>query len=214
MSTRYSSFHDPFAEGNIVGASDIFPDAFSFLHIDAPPPYSNLESILKVESARLEETLPNDSNDLIYNAHATLAIHGQGTAVANCTAPNRLLFTFSTDDNAELSRSLYTQITERSINFWYGPSPPADSDGFLPPDRVAIEGRVVKIPESTFLYPPGDYSARYWLSVDHKNGILLFGRDYTNLSLALYKVILKREITGHPWPWIDPNVCTFLFEEM
>jgi len=212
MSTRYSSFHDPFAEGNIVGASDIFPDAFLSLHIDAPPPYGNLESILKVDSARLEGTLPNDSNDLIYNAHANLAIRGQGTAVANCTAPNRLLFTFSTDEDDELS--LYTQITERSINFWYGSSPPADSDGFLPQDRVAIEGRVLKIPEPTFLYPPGDYSVRYWLSVDHKNGVLLFGRDYTNRSLALYEVILKNEVTGGPWPWIDENVCTFLFEEL
>ena len=209
---RYSSFHDPFAEGNVVERSDIFPKAFSSLHIDAPPPYSNLKSILNVDSARSEASVPNDSNDLTYNARASLAIHGQGTAVANCTAPNCLLFTFSTDDNAELS--LYTQITERSVDFWYGPSPPTGSDSFLPSDRVAIKGQVAKIPQPTFLYPPGDYSVRYWLSVDHKNGILRFGRDYTNLSLALYEARLKKEVSGGPWPWIDPKVCTFLSEKL
>jgi len=266
---RYRSFYDPFAEGNIVECSDVFPEALSSLHIDAPPPYSNLKSILRVDSAAWEvtgvevsdfaqDTLTSfheqatnvaeagvmmlsdiadgaynttvgfDVNDksaitaaparitafkasssLTYHAQTTLAIRGQGTAIANCTSPERLLFTFSTDDKTQLS--LYTQVTEQSVDFWYGPSPPTGAIGFLPVDRNVIKGDVsTKVSHVKFLYPPRDHPTRYWLSVDHKNGILRFGRDFTNLSSTLYEARLKKEESGVSC-WIDENVRECLF---
>ncbi|KAJ7135800.1 RmlC-like cupin domain-containing protein [Mycena epipterygia] len=38
------------------------------------------------------------------------------------------------------------------------------------------------------------YTARYWVSIDHKNGILRFGRDYANLALVLYEARLKKNV--------------------
>lgn len=215
---RSASFFDPFAEINVVGPSEIFPDAkqLSGLHVDAPPPYSEVKS-LKVVSAETPR-LPNDSSDgssLIYNASTKLSIHGQGTVVANCVSPRHLLFTFSTDDASK--PSIYIEVTTNTINFSYGPTPPAGSTGFLPPDRVAIPGAVKNLSAqahsvSTYLHTH-NFPARYWLSVDHKNGILLFGRDLTNLSLALYEAKLRSlDTTGVP-RWIDEKVYIFIYEE-
>jgi len=251
---RYSSFYDPFAEGNVVEPSDIFPS----LHIDAPPPYDTIKSILNVVSAA-EATVHSDSNDhffptysahsslvrslgavatvgsasseitlprdldsnnfsITYNLQTNLDIHGQGTIIANCTAPIRLLFCFWTNDNTQ--PSLYTQVMEKSVDFWYGPTPPKDSTGFLPSDRIAIKGNIVNSPKisqsniktPTFLYPQKDYPVRYWLSVDQKNGVLRFGRHYTSLSLALYEARLKQKVEPGVWRWIDDKVCIFLSE--
>ncbi|KAJ7776563.1 hypothetical protein DFH07DRAFT_936873 [Mycena maculata] len=220
---RHSSFFDPFAEGNVVEDSDIFPKAkvLSGLHIDAPPPYSTLKSVLNIASAKVIH-LPNDSEangsfPLTYNAHNNLVIHGQGTVIANCTGPISLLFSFSTEDQSK--SSLYAEITETSVQFSYGPTAPHGSIGYLPPDRVLIKGDIIKQPVDgaspereakptimpMFLRPEMPYTARYWLSIDHNNGILLFGRDYANLALALYEARLKQYVDPGVWHWIDDN---------
>lgn len=223
---RHSSFYDPFAEGNVVeGGSDIFPNAevLSPLHIDAPPPYSDtLKCVLNIVSAKAAVRLPknskaNDSFPLTYNARTNLGIHGQGTVIANCTGPISLLFSFSTDDQSK--SSLYAQITETSVEFWYGPTAPQGSTGYLPPDRIVIQGDVVKKSPSgttTFLHPEMPYPARYWLSIDRKNGILRFGRDYANLGFALYAASLKKKVDPGVWHWIDDKVrvTTLLVEEL
>lgn len=208
MDHYYSSFYDPFAEGNVVESSDVFPNekALSLVHIDAPPPYSTLKSIINVVTAKDTAPSGSEANDLplTYNASTNLDIQGQGTVVANCTQPICLLFSFSTNDPSQ--SSLYAQITENSVDFWYGPTPPKGSTGYLPPDRVEIQGKIINT-TPTFLRPDNPYSARYWFSVDHKNGILRFGRDYTNLALTLYEARLKEKVDPGVWHWIDDKVC-------
>lgn len=198
--------------------------ALAALHVDAPPPYSaTLKDVLTVVSAKAQST-SDEGDSLVYNARAAISILGQGTIVANCTEPNALLFTFSTDDSSK--SPLYTQITEKTVNLWYGPSAPSGSTGFLPKDRVEIKGEVIhgkkhgdKDSEPvcteqnhTFLRPNMPYSARYWLSIDHKNGILLFGRDYANLALALYETRLKKRAPPGVWHWTDEKVSTVRVE--
>lgn len=111
-----------------------------------------------------------------------------------------------TDDSS--NSSLYARVTQGSINFWYGPTPPQGSTGFLPEDRVVIPGEIVnKFTTPTFLRPKSPYAARYWFSVDHKNGILRFGRDYANLAFVLYEARLKKYIADPGvWKWIDDKV--------
>ncbi|KAJ7482462.1 hypothetical protein FB451DRAFT_1364525 [Mycena latifolia] len=245
-SGRYSSFYDPFAKGNVVNGSDVFPDELRSLHIDAPPPYNTLECVLNVVSAEAATSPPLDSDPTVtyykastnlgirgqgivecllnvvsaeaatsppldsdptvtYNACTNLGIRGQGTVIANCTSPIALLFSLSTDDQSKLS--LYTQITETSVDFGYGPTAPKGSTGYLPLDRMSIQGNVVNAPPSgtapIFLRPEMPYPARYWLSIDRKNGILRFGRDYTNLAFVLYEARLKKKVDPGVWHWID-----------
>ncbi|KAJ7205583.1 hypothetical protein C8J57DRAFT_1734617 [Mycena rebaudengoi] len=191
VSGRYSSFYDPFAKGNVVGASDVFPESklTLFLHVDAPPPYATLKRVLNVVSAKaISQPEANGSDSLTYNTSTNLGIHGQGTVIANCTSPTGLLFSFSTeDDSSRLS--------------------PVGSTGYVPPDRVSIKGSVVNEPPSaptrTFLRPERAGEARYWISVDHKNGILRFGRDYANLAFVLYEAKLKQKVDPGVWHWID-----------
>jgi hypothetical protein len=210
---RYASFYDPFAEGNVVGPSEIFPDVkhLASVHIDAPPPYTAAKTVLKVISA--EKSSASDSDGITYDADTKLNIHGQGTVVANCVSPIRLLFTFSTDDSS--NPSLYVEVTENTINYWYGPTPPKGSSGFLPGDRVAIQGNLINISPTATTAPTylhaHDYPARYWLSVDHKNGLLRFGRDYTNYALALYEAKLKKLVPPGVWHWSDDKVQIYLF---
>ncbi|VDB87461.1 unnamed protein product [Peniophora sp. CBMAI 1063] len=202
---RYASFFDPFADGNVVEKSDVFRDALSSVHVDAPPPYQpNLKGILTVVSA---EAVDHKSSDAIqYVATTDMAIHGQGTVIASCTMPTRLLFTFNTDGG---DRALYVAVYESSVEFGYGPAAPPGSNGFLP-ERVTIEGSVVGDSVDsglapTFLRPTLQYPARYWLSVDHKNGILRFGRDYANLTLTLYAAELKKRVDPGVLHWKDDN---------
>ncbi|KAJ7831327.1 RmlC-like cupin domain-containing protein [Mycena olivaceomarginata] len=205
---RYSSFYDPFAKGNVVPASDVFPEAkaLSFLHVDAPPPYATLKRVLNIVSAKaVSQPEANGSDSLTYNASTNLGIHGQGTVIANCTSPTGLLFSFSTEDNSK--SSLYAQITEFAVDLWHGPTAPVGSTGYVPPDRVSIQGSVVNEPPNaptrTFLRPEIPGPARYWISVDHKNGILRFGRDYVNLAFVLYEARLKQKVDPGVWHWID-----------
>ncbi|KAJ6535360.1 hypothetical protein DFH09DRAFT_1324980 [Mycena vulgaris] len=189
---RYSSFYDPFAKGS-------------------PKPNTLKLRVLNVVSAEAvsppNDSEANESFPLTYNARTNLGIHGQGTVIANCTGPIGLLFSFSTDDQSK--SSLYAQITETSVDLWYGPTAPQGSTGYLPPDRVSIQGDVVneaQAPSSTmptFLRPEMPYAARYWLSIDHKNGILRFGRDYANLAFVLYEARLKKKVDPGVWHWID-----------
>ncbi|KAJ7071430.1 hypothetical protein C8F01DRAFT_433764 [Mycena amicta] len=197
MVPRYAAFFDPFAPGNVVQTSDVFPETkvFALPHVDAPPPYSpSQKSVLTVVTAASASPDSNtsDASFLTYNARTNLRIQGQGTVIANSTGPLSLLFAFSTKDVSK--PTLYIQITENTVDFWYGPSPPQGSAGFLPADRVAIEGRVMGLSTNTFLRPGMPYPARYWVSVDHKNGILRFGRDYANLSMAMYEAQLKQRV--------------------
>ncbi|KAJ6536062.1 hypothetical protein B0H19DRAFT_1270876 [Mycena capillaripes] len=98
----HSSFYVPFAQGNVVGASDVFREskALSFLHVDAPPPYATLKRVLNVVSAGV---VSNVSDSLTYSARTNLEIHGQGTVIANCTSPTGLLFAVATEDNSKSS---------------------------------------------------------------------------------------------------------------
>lgn len=141
---------------------------------------------------------------LSYNLQAKLDIHGQGTVIANCTAPMRLLFTFSMDpdDTTQPQWALYVPVTENSIEFWHGPAAPAGSTGFLPGahDLVLIKGEKVNDADA-FLRPGVKYpgGSRYWMSVDSRNGVLRFGRDYTNVGLTLFEAILKDQVAAAPW---------------
>jgi hypothetical protein len=221
---RYSSFFDPFAKGNVVGPSKLFPEveALSSLHIDAPPPYTTpANNVISIVSALAPSPQdPNEAPSLAYEVEPTrLAIRGQGTVVANCTGPDRLFFTFLADNGPEDPQlamyALYAEIADDSVKFWYGPAPPdGASAGFQPGDRVAIPGNLVNDPQSnkapsnlrpTFLHQHQE-PARYWMSVDHKNGVLRFGRDYVNLSLALYEANMK-EVKNGVERWIDEKVC-------
>jgi hypothetical protein len=98
---RLAAFYDPFAKGNFVGPSKKFTK-LSFDHIDAPPPYTGgftEEAILRVVSAHATTgTESEDDQSITYTASTQLRIKGQGTVVANCTSPSRLLFTFVSDD--------------------------------------------------------------------------------------------------------------------
>lgn len=214
---RYASFFDPFAEGNVVEKSDVFPDAFLSLHVDAPPPYQpNLKSILSVVSAEEVDVEHKSADSLQYSATTDMVIHGQGTVVASCSMPLRLLFSFNTDDR---TRALYVAAAETSVEFGYGSAAPAGSTGYLPgpAELVPIKGYVVGDSETsglapTFLRPTMEYPARYWLSVDHKNGILRFGRDYANLAMTLYEAKLKERASPGVWHWMDKNVGSFIYD--
>ncbi|KAF7302580.1 hypothetical protein HMN09_00892500 [Mycena chlorophos] len=202
---RYSNFFDPFAACNVVQATDVFTDtkALTVPHIDAPPPYSlALKSVLNVVTARTpnKSTWDGSESFLTYTAQTKLNIHGQGTVIANCTQPVALLFAFATDDRNK--SSLYVQVTDKSVEFGYGPSAPPGSSGFLPADRVQITGKPIG-PTDNFLRPDMPYPARYWVSVDHKNGVLRFGRDYANLSMAMYEAQLKERVPPGVYHWID-----------
>ncbi|KAJ7831319.1 hypothetical protein B0H14DRAFT_2592761 [Mycena olivaceomarginata] len=190
----------PCFDGNVVPASDIFPEAkaLSFLHVNVPPPYTTLKRVLNVVSAKaVSRPEANGSDSLTYNASINLGIHGQGTVIANCTSPAGLLFSFSTEDNSKLS--LYAQITEFAVNLW--------QHWICAADPVSILGAIVneppKAPTRTFLRPEMSSPARYWISVDHKNGILRFGRDYANLVFVLYEARLKQKVDPGVWHWID-----------
>ena len=136
----------------------------------------------------------------------TLPVTGQGTIAVLSDARERLLFSIKTA--TEGAPTLYLEIGQLECRMFYG-----DIDaGRITP--IALQLAPSKPKESGYLCP-GEKTV-YWLSIDNGNGILRYGKHYTNTAQTLLSATLKKKgkdpVSGNDgvMVWIHPKEHAWL----
>lgn len=127
-----------------------------------------------------------------------LPILGRGTIVVSSEAADMLLFTIKTKTLG--APDLFLQIGNEECKLFFG-----------------NEGQATKIP-TTFLkgekacFLRSGVPTTYWFSIDNPNGVLSYGKYYTNKALTLMQATLKTKTEAGVMVWTDPTEYSWLDE--
>lgn len=137
-----------------------------------------------------------------------LPITGQGTIAVESDAQDRLLFSVKTSTLG--APTLYLEIDRSECRMFYGNIEAAKVTPITPdPDSAPSK------PANAFGLWSGR-KVRYWLSLDKNNGILRYGKFYTNVAETLFRATLKKKAkdpkTGEEgvMVWINPTEHSWL----
>jgi hypothetical protein len=138
----------------------------------------------------LKELVPIYSQELL--------ILGQGTISVKSSAKDTLRFSISTKAGTQGGRTLHLDVGKDQIRLYFN-----GSTGEQPIDYHPVHSS-----ESPLLNP--GLLTTYWLSIDSNNGILRYGKYFTNKTMTLIEAPLKHLDKDGRMIWTDPTKYSWL----
>ena len=198
-----------------AGPSDFFDPFFESVEPDSPPDHE-LPSESVDSRAREGPRGPGlyttwDPQQLIgrkaaVDSRKNLLIRGQGTIAVLSDARDRLLFSIKTDTAG--APTLYLDIGRSECRMYY------KRHSVSKPMSIALDVAHGRPEDAPYLW--SGKPTIYWLSIDKCNGILRYGKHYTNVAHTLLLAKLKKkgkdEKSGDDgvMVWINPKKNAWL----
>ncbi len=129
-----------------------------------------------------------------------LPVQGQGTIAVSSSAQDVLLFEVRTSTLG--SPTLYLQIGLNECILFYGDIKNPNVK------KTVIPTTVLKSQDACFLRP--GFQTTYWLSIYNGNGVLSYGKYYTNRSMTLLEARLKTKDSTGVMVWKEPEKYSWL----
>ncbi|KUJ13485.1 uncharacterized protein LY89DRAFT_754246 [Mollisia scopiformis] len=132
-------------------------------------------------------------NDIRFGAppsESLLPVTGQGIIAVSSSAKVQILFVINCPKKSQ--NNLYLQIGAAEISLSFGPSMTRTE---------SIPTKLIQQESACYLNP--GVQTTYWLSIDGPNGVLRYGKYYTNKSMTLLEATLKKEEKPGVPVWIS-----------
>ncbi|KAF2722171.1 hypothetical protein K431DRAFT_245419 [Polychaeton citri CBS 116435] len=136
---------------------------------------------------------------LLPNKGEVFPVEGQGTVAARATVKNLLNFIINTDSKSD--PSLQLSIGREEVLFFA-----KTQEQSL--EQISIPFKYLKTEDACWIN--SKKPTTYWLSIDTENGILRYGKYYTNKSMTLLEAVLKRKDDTGVYVWEDPKSFDWL----
>lgn len=180
------------AFGDFIGYRISFIYYFSFQSAMSGPA-SFFDPFVDIHEDRRDALPPGFQFDAPSNTE--LPVLGRGTVAVSSNATDSLLFTIRTDTLG--APDLFLQIGKQDCTMYYIKRQ-IHGNGET---KVVIPTVFLKNKEACYLRP--GVKTTYWFSIDNPNGILSYGKYYTNKSLTLLQATLKERSKQGTQIWIN-----------